>query len=145
MPSCCTQGAFLTHTLHESWSHAAPATSSCVPSFFHDVTVAPLLQPSMGLNTLQRRLQDQRQHMQVPCSITRHTPAPVPLTASRLMPTRSELAELDRPRIIVLDTTFAHHSWDFEPQVSFAPPLPSLSLVCLMPCSCGLLLRWQIV
>ena len=29
----------------------------------------------------------------------------------------SDLIQLHRPRIIVLDTTFAHHSWEFEPQV----------------------------
>jgi hypothetical protein len=30
----------------------------------------------------------------------------------------SDLAALARPRVAVLDTTFAHHSWDFETQVS---------------------------
>jgi hypothetical protein len=30
----------------------------------------------------------------------------------------SELALLERPRVVVLDTTFAHHSWDFASQES---------------------------
>jgi hypothetical protein len=29
----------------------------------------------------------------------------------------SELAALSHPRIVVLDATFAHHSWSFAPQV----------------------------
>ncbi len=39
----------------------------------------------------------------------------------------SELAALSRPRVAVLDTTFAHHSWDFEPQVRLSHPQPSLT------------------
>jgi hypothetical protein len=39
----------------------------------------------------------------------------------------SELAALSRPRVAVLDTTFAHHSWDFEPQVRRSYPQSSLA------------------
>jgi len=90
------------------------------------------LQPILGFYSLQRRLQGQRPHLQVAHSTSRAKTRTLfhfaPQSASFVY--RSDLAALHRPRIIVLDTTFAHHSWDFEPQVS-----SSLPLACAAPAS----------
>ena len=46
-----------------------------------------------------------------------HSPLHLPFALRSDIALHSDIAQLDRPRVVVLDTTFAHHSWNFEPQV----------------------------
>ena len=92
--------------LHARWC----ATEQCVPSSLAFSRCSSQL--VVGRYRVLRRLQGQRQHVQV---LGRGRRACNHITQFTHLD--SELAALPPARVVVLDTTFAHHSWNFEPQV----------------------------